>query len=551
MISVNVFGLDIDEEKPSIIFPLRITKIKHASNHVNLLYQATESNSHYHLITNMSRLIGSQWSTHNSAVHVCEYCLRCCTTNEVLQRHQLSCSQHHAQRIEMPKPDEEGNPPTIKFKNIEHQLPAPFTIYADLECILQPYDTASPNPSTSSTTPRNKHIACGAAYYIVSTDKRFHREPTVLRGENVMSEFIERLISDVAQLKKYLKNIVKMTPLTAEQRTEFDSATTCHICSRVFMESDRRVRDHDHITGAYRGAAHASCNLNYRLHVSKTKITVFIHNLRNYDAHLILSAAKPEHGPITVIPNNTERYISYQIGDIIFKDSCQFMPSSLSTLTSNLQSSDFIHTKLHLTCKHSTTSSSDNDWDDDEEEDTFGIPDPLPPPGPDDDPIMFSFDDPTDYRNTPFKKPQQNALEQSVTEQQLQLLTRKGVYPYEFMDNFEKFHDSSLPSKDAFHSTLTGQSVSDEDYTHAQRVWTEFNCSTLGDYHDLYLLSDILLLADIFESFKSTCLHHYHLDPTHFYTSPGLAFDAALKMTAIELELFEDIDMHLFVEDGE
>ena len=263
--------------------------------------------------------------------------------------HQLSCSQHHAQRIEMPKPDKEGNPPTMRFKNIEHQLPAPFTIYADLECILWPYDTTSPNPSTSSTTPHNKHIACGAAYYIVSTDKRFHREPTVLRGENVMSEFIERLISDVAQLKQYLRNIVKMKPLSAEQRTEFDSATTCHICRRVFMESDRRVRDHDHITGAYRGAAHASCNLNYRLHVSKTKITVFIHNLRNYDAHLILSAAKPEHGPITVIPNNTERYIWYQIGDIIFKHSCQFMPSSLSTLTSNLQPSDFIHTKLHLT----------------------------------------------------------------------------------------------------------------------------------------------------------------------------------------------------------
>ena len=242
-------------------------------------------------------------------------------------------------------------------------------------------------------------------------------------------------------------------------------------------------------------------------------------------------------------------HISYQIGDIIFKDSCQFMPSSLSTLTSNLQPSDFIHTKLHLTCQHSTPSSPD-DCDDDEEEDTFGIPDPLPPPGPDDDPIMFSFDDPTDYRNTPFQQPQPNALEQPVTEQQLQLLTRKGVYPYEFMDNFEKFHDSSLPSKDAFYSTLTGQSVSDEDYTHAQRVWNEFNCNTLVAYHDLYLVTDILLLADIFESFKSTCLHHYHLDPTHFYISPGLAFDAALKMTAIELELFTDIDMHLFVEDG-
>ena len=482
------------------------------------------------------------------AVHVCEYCLRCCTTNEVLQRHQLSCSQHHAQRIEMPKADKNGNPPTMRFKNIEHQLPAPFTIYADLECILQPYDTASPTPSSSSTTPLQKHVACGAAYHIVSTDKRFHRKPTVLRGENVMTEFVERLLSDVAQLKKYLRNIIKMTPLSAEQRDEFYTSTECHICRQVFKETDRRVRDHDHITGAYRGAAHSHCNLNYRLHVSKMKISVFIHNLRNYDAHLILSAVKPEHGLISIIPNNTERYISYQIGDIIFKDSCQFMPSSLSNLISNLKPSDFIQTQLYLACQNSTQASPDV-WDDDEEEDTFGIPDPLP--SPDDNPILFSFEDPTDYRNSPFHQPLLNASEQSVADHQLQLLTRKGVYPYEFMDNFEKFHDSSLPSIDAFFSTLTNRSVTSEDYDHAQRVWDEFGCTTLGDYHDLYLLSDILLLADVFESFKSTCLRHYNLDPTHYYTSPGLAFDAALKMTAIELELLEDIDMHLFVEDGE
>ena len=129
-------------------------------------------------------------------------------------------------------------------------------------------------------------------------------------------------------------------------------------------------------------------------------------------------------------------------------------------------------------------------------------------------------------------------------------MTQKGVYPYDYMDSFERFNETQLPSKDDFFSQLTEDAITDEQYCHATKVWGTFNLQTMGDYHDLYLKSDILLLADVFENFRSTCLQYYKLDPCHYYTSPGLSWDAMLKMTDIKLELMTDIDMFQFIEKG-
>ena len=129
-------------------------------------------------------------------------------------------------------------------------------------------------------------------------------------------------------------------------------------------------------------------------------------------------------------------------------------------------------------------------------------------------------------------------------------MTRKGVYPYDFMDSFEKFNQKELPTKEDFYSILNDQHISDEDYQHAKKVWNVFKCKNMGQYHDLYLGSDVLLLADVFESFRRTCLQYYKLDPCHYFTSPGLSWDAMLKMTKVELELMTDIDMYQFIEKG-
>ena len=129
-------------------------------------------------------------------------------------------------------------------------------------------------------------------------------------------------------------------------------------------------------------------------------------------------------------------------------------------------------------------------------------------------------------------------------------LLRKGIYPYEWFDNISKFDETSLPPKSAFFSKLNNANISDEDFSFAQSVWAKYNCKNMGDYHDLYLSVDVLLLADIMESFRSLCLDIYKLDPCHYVSSPSLAFDAMLKHTSVELELLSDVDMYLFFEKG-
>ena len=118
------------------------------------------------------------------------------------------------------------------------------------------------------------------------------------------------------------------------------------------------------------------------------------------------------------------------------------------------------------------------------------------------------------------------------------------------MDTPEKLKETELPPKEAFYSKLNNEGISDEDYTHAQRVWETFEMKTLEDYHNLYNKLDVLLLADGFENFRDICIKNYNLDPAHYYTAPGLAWDASLKITDVKLELLSDIDMLLMVEKG-
>ena len=130
------------------------------------------------------------------------------------------------------------------------------------------------------------------------------------------------------------------------------------------------------------------------------------------------------------------------------------------------------------------------------------------------------------------------------------LLLRKGVYPYEYMDSWEKFNEESLPDKKYFYSKLNKENITDEEYAHALKVWKVFKILNLGEYHDLYVQSDTLLLADVFENFRDKCIEIYELDPAHFLSAPGLAWQACLKKTGVELELITDNNMLLMIEKG-
>ena len=134
--------------------------------------------------------------------------------------------------------------------------------------------------------------------------------------------------------------------------------------------------------------------------------------------------------------------------------------------------------------------------------------------------------------------------------EKLNLMKQKGVYPYDYMDSFNRFSENKLPNKDDFYSILNDEHISDKQYAHAHKIWNTFNLKNMGEYHDLYLKSDILLLADLLENFRKTCMQYYKQDPCHYFTSPSLSWHAMLKMTDIELELITDIDIFQFIEKG-
>ena len=143
----------------------------------------------------------------------------------------------------------------------------------------------------------------------------------------------------------------------------------------------------------------------------------------------------------------------------------------------------------------------------------------------------------------------------------LELLKQKDAYPYKCMDSFKKFSEEKLPDKECFYSSVKDRTINDngekldghirnENYLTCNKICNEFNTENLRDYHDHFLKKDVLLLGDIFEKFIGTCLKFYKLDPCHYFSSPGLSWDAMLKMTGIKLEKISDIDKYLFIEKG-
>ena len=258
------------------------------------------------------------------------------------------------------------------------------------------------------------------------------------------------------------------------------------------------VRDHCHFTGKYRGAAHNKCNLMCK---KPRVLPVIFHNLQGYDAHLFIKQLAKLEGKLDCIPSTEEKYISFsktiKVGE--YKHICgNILPINFEIRF--LDSFKFLQTSLaHLVSNLS--------------QDDFHIT--------------------------------KHAFKHNTS-----LLTRKGVYPYDYVSSLEKLSETQLPPKEEFYSYLNDEEITDEDYQHAIKVWNTFGCKTIRDYHNLYLKSDVMLLTDVFENFRKTCLHHYKLDPAHYYTSPGLAWDACLKTTGQYLELLHDYDMLMMIERG-
>ena len=520
-ISINVFSFeqDKDDKNKYVIYTRVISKMK-CDKHVNLLLIENADQTHYVWIKNMSALLNGQYNNHS---HKLFYCLRCVngfSSEEKLNNHIKYCEDHDYIKTKLPKADGKSN--ILKFNHVERQQKIPYKIYCDFEAINEKINNNNENEKTIKIT---NHKISGYCIVLSNTitneSKVYHYSSANESHEEIFNRFASELFNikeNIEEKYKY-ENAVPII-MTAENNNDFNNAEQCYMCNKIFGSTFinkfnkkiiiTKVRDHCHFTGKYRGAACQACNLKFR--VSKV-IPVIFHNLRGYDSHFIFQnlglflkdRTDYANVEISAIPTNIEKYLSFTISTIAtrkedkyksvklrFIDSLQFMGSSIDELAKNLSDNKKILTQKHL-------------------------------------------------------------LEYGLNNDKINLIMKKGIFPYSWFDNLNKLNNTCLPNQSDFFNDLKNEHISDDDYNHAIKVWESFNIKTFKEYHDIYMMLDTLLLADIYNEFVETCLNNYKVDPGYYLSAPGMSMDAFLNYGTInnkpmEIELLTDCDQYLFFE---
>ena len=380
--------------------------------------------------------------------------------------------------------------PYVKYSKGQYQLKVPFAMYVDFESLL-----TKPSEEEKKRGIVNVHEPSGWCVKSEFTYGEVDNPIKIYSGKDSIEKFCKHIVSKAKRLHRSFPE-KPMEPLTSKQIKAHSEAKVCHICLEGFKIKDRKVRDHCHYTGKYRGATHSNCNLQYKI---PGHIPMIFHNPSGYNTHLFIRELSKHKSIMGVIAKNKVYYISFSIKvkvgtkidkngievpvevDLRFINSFRFMSSSLDSLVNNLNKGG--------------------------------------------------------HKFRGFM---------GYTRKQRSLLVRKGVYPYEYIDSWSKFEEDRLQSIDDFYSKLNMSGISDDNYEHAKRVWVK----ELRRVPRLVLKTDVILLSNIFEKFKKVSMENYGSDPTHFCTAPGLAWQACLKKTGMKLDLITDPDMLLMFERG-
>jgi len=522
---------DTPERRLNILFIQHPETEKPVSNiapSLDTMYEnaITDRTGHYVLITDFDAMM-FQLTKKNDATAICPHCLSHFNGNPIKNdpnplmsaKERASfkrnahvkdglCMLQDAVKVELPAKGMN----ILQFKKFNNQEKCPFVVYADFESILPTIipteeaedDACGEVSKPKSTTHTHDHQNMSFGLTMVSTDARYNEAFYMERRVEVDSDkfwdkrFWDYILALEGRVQKILETIVPMNLTPAEEKS-FQLETKCHICKchidpgECENKNKNKVRDHNHMTGAYRGPAHNICNLNYNH--KNFCVPIVFHNLKGYDSHFIIKTLTTQAGArrMDVIAQNSEKFMSITNGNIKFIDSFAFLSTSLEKLVSGLGS---------------------------------------------------------DIKNFPIL--QRNFL--TATPEQLQLLLQKGTYPYEYIKSLATLNETQLPPIEAFFSSLRGANITKKEYQHAQHVWSAFNIKSLAEYHDLYLKTDVLLLADVFENFRSIELSATGdgLDPIWYLSLPAYSWDCALKKSKVKLELFHDkqVDMYLFCEAG-
>ncbi len=393
-VRINVFSFYDSEGRAryaKYVSPLAYEK------EVNLLYW----NTHYALIKDFGRFMFDLTKNRNKK-WFCMKCLNHFSTEERLLRHKPTCSKENCAAMIYKMPPAGA---TLQFKNQRFQVKFPFALMADTECI-----TATPSNGPTGAYQEHNPIAAGVTVITTVPELQGKFPYESFCGEKANFWLMNRLIALEKQIMDFLLDEKRMK-FSEQDRAKFEAALFCHICGGLFDRSKARekVRDHDHLTGEFRGAAHMHCNLQMR----KTfKIPIFMHNFRGYDSHVLVQALALFPGrKVRVIGQGLEKYLILEWGDhLVFKDSLQFLNASLESLVAALRSS---------------------------QSDKFLL------------------------LRSEFKQ---------HSSEQIELLLRKGVFPYDHLDRKERLDELQLPSRDQFFNRLRNAECTVDEYTHAENV---------------------------------------------------------------------------------
>ena len=447
---------------------------------VNLLLVVNQDGQkHYCGVHNLSRLYNHTKTSHNMP-YMCERCIQSFRSKETYNTHYEWCRRGKPQIEEMPAECE------YKYKSLGNELSPIRVVYADAECYIDK-DTEAHVPAA---------VGMYDAWHVDSACVSKYKSWC---GEDCVTNFLTELECMAKDQFEHNNMTRRQMIITPQQQNDFHACTHCPKCKKFFSDTLHKVRDHCHISGLYRGPLCHICNS--RLTLKRLTLPVIFHNLKNYDAHMIIKhgIGKFKHWKLNCIAQTSEKFMTLtakipvgktKTGKTIFFtlsfiDSFQFMPSSLATLAEN-------HTTLPITEK----------------------------------------------------------LKQEVPSLTTEVLRRKGVFPYSYFSSFAVLDETQLPSREAFANDLTHETCSEQDYQHALRAWQEFRCKTFKDYMLRYLELDVRILADVFEEFRRMSLVQDGLDPVHYVSLPGLSFQSAFKMTNETIHLLQNPFVYNLFERG-
>ena len=274
---------------------------------INLMIITGNNRKHYMAIKSLSRLLSSQNTKHKGKEYVCMNCLQGFKEESSRDEHLDYCISNESVKVEM-----RHKKPMVQYSDGQFQFKVPFIMYADFESILKPIQGPENNLRVSSTKGVNNHVASGWCVRSEFACGKVENPLKLYCGEDCVKKFCDHVIEEACHLCQSFPE-KPMKPLTPKEMDRYKKSERCHICFKPFKEDKPNVRDHCHYTGRYRGPAHTKSNLQYKI---PSYIPIVFHNLSRYDAHLFikeLAASSTDRAKMGVIAKNKEDYISFSI----------------------------------------------------------------------------------------------------------------------------------------------------------------------------------------------------------------------------------------------